>query len=241
MLRPFTRRVSGTSPERLVLLEDWLMSTGYTRTTSEGKGSEELPAEEHIDARSRQGTQQMKRLELTARDVRSATLADVSTLEPLIRFAYRGGKEKVSWTNEHQLVKGPRISESELKEVIASSDKTILVAEQTIDGRKTLLGCILVEQQADEAYIGMLAVDPDRQSGGIGKLLLESAEMHAVGVFGCSTAKMWIINGRDELLAWYKRMGYEETGETEPFLPPESGVIPLVDNLHFLVIRKDLD
>jgi ribosomal protein S18 acetylase RimI-like enzyme len=178
---------------------------------------------------------------ISAKNIRSATLADVRELEPLIRFAYRGGKEKVSWTNEHKLVKGPRISEDELKEIIASSDKTILVAEEKAGNRSNLLGCILVEKQDDEAYIGMLAVDPDRQSAGVGKLLLQSAEMHATGIFDCETAKMWILAGRDELLAWYKRMGYEETGETEPFLPPESGVTALVEGLHFQVIKKELD
>jgi ribosomal protein S18 acetylase RimI-like enzyme len=178
---------------------------------------------------------------LTASSARAATLADVAQLEPLIRFAYRGGKETVSWTNEHKLVKGPRISEPELREIISSSDKAILVCEEQRDSRRILLGCIQVEHDGDEAYIGMLAVDPDRQSSGIGKLLLQSAETYATGVFGCSTAKMWILAGRDELMAWYVRMGYAETGETEPFLPPESGVEALVDNLHFLVIKKELD
>jgi len=174
-------------------------------------------------------------------NVRSATHSDLKQLEPLIRFAYRGGKETVSWTNEHKLVAGPRISEPELRETISCSDKAILVCEESVDRSRTLLGCVLVERNDDEAYIGMLAVDPDRQSAGIGKLLLQSAEMHATGVFGCSTAKMWILSGRDELLSWYVRMGYVETGETEPFLPPESGVVALVDNLRFLVIKKDLD
>jgi N-acetylglutamate synthase-like GNAT family acetyltransferase len=178
---------------------------------------------------------------ISADQVRSATLADIAELEPLIRFAYRGGKEKVSWTNEHKLVKGPRISEAELKETISSAEKVILVAEQQADDGKVLLGCILVEQQADCAYIGMLAVDPNKQSGGIGKTLLQCAERYAVGVFGCQKAKMWILAGRDELLAWYKRMNYAETGETKPFLPPESGVVPLVEGLHFLVIAKQLD
>lgn len=178
---------------------------------------------------------------LTAKNVRAATLSDVAQLEPLIRFAYRGGKEKVSWTNEHKLVKGPRTSEPELKEIISCSDKAILVCEETASGRRTLLGCILVEKNDCEAYVGMLAVDPDRQSEGIGRLLLQSAESYATGVFDCASAKMWILSGRDELMAWYVRMGYAETGETEPFLPPESGVTPLVDNLHFLVIKKELD
>ncbi len=185
----------------------------------------------------------MKTIEsrISASDVRSATLADVAQLEPLIRFAYRGGKEKVSWTNEHKLVRGPRITEPELRETISSSEKVILVAEQLIDNRKELSGCILVEKQDDCAYIGMLAVDPDRQSGGIGKTLLHCAERYALGVFGCDKAKMWILAGRDELLAWYMRMGYEETGDTEPFLAPESGVEALVEGLHFLVIAKELD
>ena len=177
----------------------------------------------------------------TQANVRAATLADVAQLEPLIRFAYRGGKETISWTNEHKLVKGQLITEPELKETISSSDQAILVCEEKQDGRRVLLGCIQVEQHGDDAYIGMLAVDPDRQSGGVGKLLLQSAETYAVGVFGCSTAIMWILAGRTELLSWYERMGYKLTGETKPFLPPESGVVALVDDLHFQVLKKELD
>jgi hypothetical protein len=36
-------------------------------------------------------------------------------------------------------------------------------------------------------------------------------------------------------------MGFKETGEAEPFLPPESGVTPLVENLYFRVFAKVLN
>lgn len=38
----------------------------------------------------------MSASKLSRGNVRSANLSDVPRLEPLIRFAYRGGKEKVS-------------------------------------------------------------------------------------------------------------------------------------------------
>lgn len=173
--------------------------------------------------------------------VRAAALDDVDELNQLIAFAYRGGKTAVPWTNEHKLVKGPRITPDALRDIITDSGKTILVAYSERGGKIVLTGCVLVENHGDgHGHIGMLAVDPELQSAGIGKVLLQSAEKHAIEVFRCHTATMWILSGRDELLSWYKRMGYEETGETEPFPGPESGNVPLVENLHFLVIGKKL-
>lgn len=172
---------------------------------------------------------------------RRAVAADVEKLERIIQYAYRGGKATGSWTNEYSLVKGPRITTEQLHEILAKEDQALLVAELEENGSTTLAGCIRVDKLKDgQAYFGMLAIDPDLQSRGVGKKLFAAAEEHAKNVFGCHTARGSVLAPRDELLAWYRRLGYEENGETEPFLSPESGVTPLVDNLYFRVIVKKL-
>lgn len=172
---------------------------------------------------------------------RLAIESDIVTLEQIIQYAYRGGKATGSWTNEYGLVKGPRITIEQLHDILAKENCALLVAELEDNGATTLAGCIRVDRSKDgQADFGMLAIDPDLQSKGVGKKLFAAAEEHAKNVFGCHTARGLVLAPRDELLAWYRRLGYEENGETEPFLSPESGVTPLVDNLYFRVIVKKL-
>lgn len=171
-------------------------------------------------------------------DLRPATPEDVPAIDVLVKAAYRRGKGKSSWTNEDRLVAGKRISVEELEAIVADPSKAIIVLEGEDRG---LIGCVLVEDhRSGECHIGLLSVDPDLQSAGVGTRLLRGAEEFAVKQFGSRRAIMWILEGRDELLAWYERTGYRTTGQTEPFPGPESGAVPLVDGLRFLVIDKTL-
>jgi ribosomal protein S18 acetylase RimI-like enzyme len=72
----------------------------------------------------------------------------------------------------------------------------------------------------------MLTVSPELQNSGVGKLL-QHAEIHAKDL-GLPKIVMTVISVRDELIAWYKRNGYEDTGEREPF--PASDVHILLQN-----------
>jgi ribosomal protein S18 acetylase RimI-like enzyme len=57
----------------------------------------------------------------------------------------------------------------------------------------------------------MLTVSPELQNSGIGKKLLYEAETHAKAL-GLPTIVMTVISAREELIAWYKRHGYFDTG-----------------------------
>jgi|GEM_PF-159877 len=173
--------------------------------------------------------------------IRRATETDVVPLERIIQYAYRGGKATGSWTNEYSLVKGPRITIEQLQEILAKNDQALLVAELSENNETVLAGCIRVDMKEDnQAYFGMLAIDPDLQSRGVGRALFAAAEECAVKEFGCTGVRMSVLSPRDELIDWYKRLGYLENGETEPFLDSSSGVTPLIDNLYFRVLVKSL-
>ncbi|MBB5621178.1 ribosomal protein S18 acetylase RimI-like enzyme [Pedobacter cryoconitis] len=62
----------------------------------------------------------------------------------------------------------------------------------------------------------MLAVNPGSQDGGIGRLLLQSAEEHARQLI-CDKINITVIEDRTELIAWYQRRGYVITGKKFPF------------------------
>jgi hypothetical protein len=52
---------------------------------------------------------------------------------------------------------------------------------------------------------------------------------------------MAVVNVRTTLIAWYERRGYALSGETRPFpYGDERFGRPLRDDLHFVVIQKDL-
>lgn len=167
--------------------------------------------------------------------MRAAKVSDIPALLLLVEEAYRGGKATVAWKNEHDMVTGPRTSSEELNKYITSTESSILVLESA-DG--TFAGCVCVEQQGADAHIGLLAVNPSFQNQGVGRRLLEDAERYGQAQFGCTSGVMWVLSGRDELLEFYRRRGYEKTGETVPFPAEEFGVTLLKGAPLFIVIRR---
>ena len=145
--------------------------------------------------------------------IRLATFADAGALQPLIQRAYRGPESRAGWTHEADLLDGERVSVAELEALLADPAERFLIAEA--DGR--LVGCVRVADLGGGlAYLGMLAVDPVRQAGGVGKALIAAAESLAHDEFGASHIEMTVIDTRVELIAYYRRRGYL-AGEARPF------------------------
>jgi ribosomal protein S18 acetylase RimI-like enzyme len=165
--------------------------------------------------------------------ITKATIADVSVLNTLINSAYRGESSKKGWTTEANILEGLRTTEQELTETIQNPKNTILKFTQN----NQIIGCVLLVEKELQLYLGMLTVSPELQNSGIGKKLLQQAEIHASAV-GLSKIVMTVISVREELIAWYKRNGYEDTGAREPF--PASDVhIPISEQpLEFIVLEK---
>jgi ribosomal protein S18 acetylase RimI-like enzyme len=103
------------------------------------------------------------------------------------------------------------------------------------------LACCHIEKQGEACYFGMFAVDPIRQSGGLGKSMLAEAERIADADFGCARMEMTVISVRDELIAWYERRGYRRTGKYKPFpYGDERFGIPKREDLRFELLEKPL-
>ncbi|HWD00184.1 MAG TPA: GNAT family N-acetyltransferase [Candidatus Sulfopaludibacter sp.] len=81
-----------------------------------------------------------------------------------------------------------------------------------------LAACVYVEQRNASGYFGLLSVLPDRQKMGLGRTLVEAAEQHCRAL-GCSAMDLQIVNLRQELPAFYRRLGYTESGTGE--FPPD--------------------
>ncbi|MFY9528053.1 MAG: GNAT family N-acetyltransferase [Candidatus Acidiferrales bacterium] len=97
-----------------------------------------------------------------------------------------------------------------------------------------LIGCVYVEIRRERAYFGLLAVDPSRQKEGLGHRLIAAAEDYGRAA-GCQVMDIRVVNLREELPPFYRRLGYQETG-TEPFAADAHPKQPC----HFIIMSKPL-
>jgi len=154
---------------------------------------------------------------------RLAGPADVPALARLINAAYQV---------EAFFLSAPRVSESELRTMLAEADSLFLV----LDGRErgTLAGAVHVELRNDRGYFGLLSVDPARQGEGLGRVLVEAAEAHCRAA-GCSALDIDVVNLRTELPAFYAKFGLLPVS-TAPFPDDEK----LTQPAHLVVMSKAL-
>lgn len=169
-------------------------------------------------------------------NVEKASLKDVPQIVELVNSAYRGDSSRAGWTTEADLLDGIRTSEKGLTDIIEQGHTILLLREGE---QQALIGCVLLEKEPDSAYLGMLTVKPTRQGCGIGKLLLQAGESWAQA-HGLSRIRMTVITVRTELIDWYKRHGYEETGEHKPFPMNDPAFGLPKQPLEFLVLEKPI-
>jgi N-acetylglutamate synthase-like GNAT family acetyltransferase len=132
--------------------------------------------------------------------IRRAADHEAEALMRLINLAFRV---------EKFFIESDRIDLPELREHL---DKGVfLVTEENGE----MAGCIYVKLRGDRGYFGLLSIDPSRQRSGIGRGLIAAAEAFARGA-GCRFMDLCIVNLREELPAYYAKLGYSETG-TAPF------------------------
>lgn len=166
-----------------------------------------------------------------------ATGTDLQEVEALMNAAYRG--TEAGWTTEAGYIGGSRTSVAMLRDDIARNPDAALLVWREADGR--LVGCVWLEPEGDGRwYLGSLTVEPHRQNAGLGRRLLAAAEGWA-RQRGAREVEMTVVQVRGELIDWYRRRGYEPTGETKPFPYGDQRFgIPKRDDLHFIVLRKRL-
>jgi ribosomal protein S18 acetylase RimI-like enzyme len=163
-----------------------------------------------------------------------ATEDDIPAITRLLNSAYRGEVSRQGWTTEAHLIAGDvRTDDDNLKEVIRKPGSVIL---KYTNDKNQLIGCVNLQKHNDRLYLGMFSVSPQEQGSGIGKKILLAAEQHALNE-GVKSIYMLVISARHELIDWYLRHGYKDTGERKPFI--EDGLtgkhlLPL----EFMVLEK---
>jgi len=144
---------------------------------------------------------------------------DVEDLTQLINLAFAA---------EQVAIPGERIDRAKTRAYLSSGAFLVL------EGRTGLAGCVYAEKRGDRGYLGLLAVEPSQQGRGFGKKLLGAAE-DLLRRAGCSAVDLRVVSARSELLPFYERFGYAQTG-TSP-IPRE---VELKIPCHFIHMSKKL-
>ena len=166
-----------------------------------------------------------------------ASQEDIPVLVDLLNSAYRGERSQKGWTSEAHLIAGDvRTDENNIKDVMEKEGSVFL---KYLNEDQKISGCVNLQQHPRGIYLGMFSVDPDQQGAGIGKKLLMAAESHAKTV-GSPAIYMYVISVRDELINWYKKYGYQDTGERVPFA--EDGLTGQhLQELEFMILEKAMN
>jgi GNAT superfamily N-acetyltransferase len=162
--------------------------------------------------------------------------SDIPSVVALLNISYRGDESRKGWTTEADLIEGEnRTSHENLSDVMREPGSVMLTYK---DESGNLQGCVNLKKNDESLYLGMFSVSPVLQGGGIGKRILLAAEEYALNQ-GCRSIYMHVISLRSELIAWYKRKGYEETGVVFPF--KEDGLTGKhLRPLEFIVLEKSV-
>ncbi|WP_348264996.1 GNAT family N-acetyltransferase [Telmatobacter sp. DSM 110680] len=153
--------------------------------------------------------------------IRAATSADRPRLIAMINAAFA----------IETFLEGTRTDDERLAAMMQKGE--ILIAEDD-DGH--ILASIYSELRGSRGYLGMLAVHPAHQRGGLGRQMLAAAE-DRFRMQGCQAIDITVLSLRPELLPIYRRFGFVETG-VEKFHPTQ----PLKDgkDCHCIIMSKTI-
>lgn len=172
-------------------------------------------------------------------EFRTAALQDAKEIAKLVNSAYRGNHSRLGWTTEADYLDGQRTDEDAIKELILTTNNQFELAVE--ENTKRIVGSIHLKSEfPDTLYFGMLTVEPSIQNQGLGKSLIEHTEKKAKAL-KLKKIRFTVIPQRHELIAFYERRGYKETGRFEefPVQDPRYG-IPKVLGLVLKEYQKDL-
>ena len=96
-----------------------------------------------------------------------------------------------------------------------------------LDDELGVAGTLALDPRADDLEIWSVSVHPDRQNGGVGRLLLAAAEARARAL-GLRTIRLFTGAALTKNIDWYTRRGYE-IDRTEDL--PDRQIVHLVKNI----------
>ena len=178
--------------------------------------------------------------------IRPAQAQEADAIAALVNRAYRGESSRAGWTTEADLLDGKRTTAEEVMALLARDDIQILtgwVASQlmvTLCAERHASHHTLHQSVQQAVHLGMIAVEPTQQNRGYGKKIILAAEQWALAHWQASVSQMAVVSLRQELIAFYQRLGYQPTGEVRPFPYQPAMWQAKVENMQLLTLQKPL-
>lgn len=151
--------------------------------------------------------------------IRTATAEDVPSITVLVNEAY---------VVERFFKVGDRIDAPRVGALLETGIFLLLEREGQ------LAGSVYLDVREESGRIGLLSVRPSEQGRGLGRRLMDAAEDYA-RARGARGMELRVVNLREDLPPFYRKLGYVESG-TEPFSDPAEATRPC----HFVVMTKPL-
>jgi ribosomal protein S18 acetylase RimI-like enzyme len=167
-----------------------------------------------------------------------AELVDAEAIATLINNAYRGEPSRKGWTTEADILDGLRTTTAEVASIIKRNDAFILMGVENDEVVATICCELQVIAFKHTVHFSLIAVKPTLQNKGHGKDIINAAETMTKREWRVAGYHMTVISLRNELIAFYERLGYERTGEVKDF-PVDSPLWePKVDGLQLQYLAK---
>jgi GNAT superfamily N-acetyltransferase len=154
--------------------------------------------------------------------VRAATATDISEIVRVVNAAFRV---------EDFFIVGDRTNADDITAKMAGANACFLVIDAPSGAG--LMASAFVEVRGDRGYFGMLSVDPAHQKKGVGRIMFDAIEAHCRAA-GCVALDISVVNLREELPAFYAKLGFTSTG-TAPLLGHHTK-----RDAHFILMSKPL-
>jgi ribosomal protein S18 acetylase RimI-like enzyme len=169
-----------------------------------------------------------------------ASDSDFPAIISLVNAAYRGTGAVESWNIETGIIEGTRLTESLLREDMASRPDAHLMVTRDSESH-AIIGTVWLEPRHDDVwYLGLFTIEPSLQKVHLGRALLSAAEDLAKA-HGAKSIRMSVLGVRTALISLHERRGYHRTGETEPYPYGDNRFgTPLRDDLSFVILVKQL-
>ena len=153
--------------------------------------------------------------------IRTAVPGDIPAIVSVINAAY----------SIETFFGGTRTNTADVTGIMEKGE--FLVSEDAAAG---IVACCYTQADGDRGYVGMLSVEPSRQGTGLGLAMLEAAEEHCRR-HGCRLVELTVLSLRAELVPFYRKLGYVETG-TQELVPPPSRSVEV--ECHLITMSKAL-
>jgi ribosomal protein S18 acetylase RimI-like enzyme len=165
-----------------------------------------------------------------------ATKSEAEQISAFVNSAYRGEFSRKGWTTEADLLDGLRTNTQQILGLIEECNSMFMLCKADSE----LQGSVHLHNTHEGVHISMLAVHPLLQNRGIGKALLQAAELAAQQTWSANRFVMSVIPCRHELIAFYERRGYRRTGISKAFPINPSLWTPKVADLRLELLEKIL-